>query len=174
MKKGNYIAFFPSYKYMREVHTLFMENHGEDYDLYLQEPSLGEKERDEVLSLFYEKRERSLVAFMVLGGIFSEGIDLQGEALIGASIVGVGYPQVSYERDLIKEYYARENLGFEYAYIYPGINRVLQAAGRVIRSESDQGLVLLMDLRYAWAQYKNLLPPEWQPLRDWKNRTEYE
>ncbi|WP_312653082.1 ATP-dependent DNA helicase [Proteiniclasticum sp.] len=169
-RKGNYIAFFPSYKYMRDVHALFMEKYGNEYDIYIQEPNLGEKERDDVLSLFYQERDRSFISFMVLGGIFSEGIDLQGEALIGASVVGVGYPQVSYERDLIKEYFARENLGFEYAYIYPGINRVLQAAGRVIRSESDQGQVLLMDLRYSWAQYKNLLPPEWQPLMDWNER----
>ncbi len=169
-RKGNYIAFFPSYKYMRDVHTLFMEKYGNEYDIYIQEPSLGEIERDDVLSLFYQERDKSFISFMVLGGIFSEGIDLQGEALIGASVVGVGYPQVSYERDLIKEYFARENLGFEYAYIYPGINRVLQAAGRVIRSETDQGLVLLMDLRYSWAQYKNLLPLEWQPLSDWEGR----
>lgn len=155
---------------MRDVHTLFMEKYGSEYDIYIQEPSLGEKERDDVLSLFYQERDKSFISFMVLGGIFSEGIDLQGEALIGASVVGVGYPQVSYERDLIKEYFARENLGFEYAYIYPGINRVLQAAGRVIRSETDQGLVLLMDLRYSWAQYKNLLPLEWQPLSDWQGR----
>lgn len=169
-KKGNYIAFFPSYKYMRDVHEIFMEQYGDFFETYIQEPSLGEKERDEVLSLFYAEREKSFVAFMVLGGMFSEGIDLAGEALIGTSVVGVGYPQVSYERDLIKDYFARDNLGFEYAYIYPGINRVLQAAGRVIRSETDQGLVLLMDLRYSWAQYKHLLPEEWQPLRDWENQ----
>ena len=104
---------------------------------------------------------------MVLGGIFSEGIDLQGEALVGASVVSVGYPQVSYERDLIKEYFSKENCGFEYAYIYPGINRILQAAGRVIRSEEDEGMVLLMDLRYNWVQYKKLLPEEWLPLLSW-------
>jgi len=168
-KNGNYIAFFPSYKYMRDVHTIFTEKYGSFFEIYIQEPSLGEKERDEVLSLFYMEREKSFVAFMVLGGIFSEGIDLAGDALIGTSVVGVGYPQVSYERDLIRDYFAKDNLGFEYAYIYPGINRVLQAAGRVIRSETDQGLVLLMDLRYSWAQYKHLLPVEWQPLWDWKS-----
>lgn len=167
MKKGNYIAFFPSYKYMRDVYEVYQEMFGEKHEVYLQEPSLTEKEREEALGLFYRERDRSFLAFMVLGGIFSEGIDLQGEALIGASVVSVGYPQVSYERDLIKEYFSRENCGFEYAYIYPGINRILQAAGRVIRSEEDEGMVLLMDLRYNWTQYKKLLPEEWLPLLPW-------
>jgi len=165
-KKGNYIAFFPSYKYMRDVHTIFMEKYPEDFDVYLQEPNLGEKEREDVLQNFYDGHDRSFIAFMVLGGIFAEGIDLRGESLIGAAIIGVGYPQVSYERDLIKEYFSTENLGFEYAYIYPGMNRVLQAAGRVIRSEDDQGLVLLMDLRYSWPQFNRLLPIDWKPLID--------
>lgn len=166
-KKGNYIAFFPSYKYMRDVYEAYEEKYGGSHEVYIQEPSLTEKEREEVLGLFYQKREKSFLAFMVLGGIFSEGIDLQGEALVGASVVSVGYPQVSYERDLIKEYFSKENCGFEYAYIYPGINRILQAAGRVIRSEEDEGMVLLMDLRYNWSQYKKLLPEEWLPLLPW-------
>lgn len=170
-KKGNYIAFFPSYKYMKDVVEVYREQYGEHHEVYVQEPSLSEKERDEVLQLFYDDREKSFLAFMVLGGIFSEGIDLQGEALIGASVVSVGYPQVSYERDLIKEYFSRENCGFEYAYIYPGINRILQAAGRVIRSEEDEGIVLLMDLRYGWTQYKKLLPEDWLPLLPWKNKS---
>lgn len=166
-KKGNYIAFFPSYKYMRDVFEAYEEKFHGEQEVYIQEPSLSEKEREETLGLFYQERERSFLAFMVLGGIFSEGIDLQGDALIGASVISVGYPQVSYERDLIKEYFSRENCGFEYAYIYPGINRILQAAGRVIRSEEDEGIVLLMDLRYNWAQYKKLLPEEWLPLLPW-------
>ena len=167
-KKGNYIAFFPSYKYMRDVYAIFSEKHMDRYDTYIQEPSLGEAEREEVLNHFYEKHERSFIAFMVLGGIFSEGIDLRGESLIGAAIVGVGYPQVSYERDLIKEYFSKDNLGFEYAYIYPGMNRVLQAAGRVIRSEKDKGIILLMDLRYSWTQFSRLLPADWLPLLPWE------
>lgn len=167
-KKGNYIAFFPSYKYMRDVYAIFSEKYVDRYDTYIQEPSLGEAEREEVLNHFYEKHDRSFIAFMVLGGIFSEGIDLRGESLIGAAIVGVGYPQVSYERDLIKEYFSKENLGFEYAYIYPGMNRVLQAAGRVIRSEKDKGIILLMDLRYSWTQFNRLLPADWLPLLPWE------
>jgi Rad3-related DNA helicase len=163
------MAFFPSYKYMRDVYARFVELAPEEFDLYLQEPNLQETDRLAVLQSFEAPRERSYLAFMVMGGIFAEGIDLVGESLIGAAIIGVGYPQVSYERDLIRDYYARENLGFEYAYIYPGINRVLQAAGRVIRSETDQGRVLLMDLRYSWPQFRNLLPPDWLPLLDWKS-----
>lgn len=169
MKKGNYIAFFPSYKYMRDVYAIFSEKYLDHYDTYIQEPSLGEVEREEVLNHFYQKHEKSFVAFMVLGGIFSEGIDLRGESLIGAAIVGVGYPQVSYERDLIKEYFSKDNLGFEYAYIYPGMNRVLQAAGRVIRSEQDKGIILLMDLRYSWNQFNHLLPADWLPLLPWNS-----
>lgn len=169
-KTGNYMAFFPSYKYMRDVYARFVELAPEEFDLYLQEPNLQETDRVAVLQSFEVPREKSYLAFMVMGGIFAEGIDLVGESLIGAAIIGVGYPQVSYERDLIRDYYARENLGFEYAYIYPGINRVLQAAGRVIRSETDKGRVLLMDLRYSWPQFRNLLPQDWLPLLDWKSR----
>lgn len=169
-KEGNYIAFFPSYKYMRDVFEVYEAMGEHDHEHYLQEPNLSEEEREAVLALFYKKRSGSFLAFMVLGGIFSEGIDLQGDALIGAAIIGVGYPQVSYERDLIKDYFSQEDCGFEYAYIYPGMNRVLQAAGRVIRSEEDEGAVLLMDLRYNWKQYESLLPEEWKPLGSWAKK----
>ena len=100
-----------------------------------------------------------------MGGIFGEGIDLLGDRLSGAVIVGVGLPAISSERELIRDFFANTSqAGFEYAYIYPGMNRVLQAAGRVIRSENDRGVVLLIDQRFSNFQYKTLLPEEWHPV----------
>lgn len=161
--QGNYMAFFPSYRYMRSVHEIYVEKYG-DEGLYIQEQNLSEDERKDVLRQFHEKREVSYLAFMVLGGIFAEGIDLKGEALIGAAIIGTGYPMVSYERDLIKNYFDENGVGLLYAYVYPGMNRVMQAAGRVIRGEEDKGMIFLMDLRYKWKQYEEILPKEWKPL----------
>ena len=104
----------------------------------------------------------NLVGFAVLGGVFGEGIDLVGDRLVGAVVVGVGLPQLCLERDLIREYFNQKNgLGFEFAYAYPGLNRVIQAAGRVIRSETDRGVVLLIDTRFAQAPYRELLPRWW-------------
>lgn len=166
-KPGNYMAFFPSYRYMRQVYDEFVELYGEE-GLYLQEQNLSETERKEILDEFHKKREGSFLAFMVLGGIFAEGIDLRGEALIGAAIIGTGYPMVSYEGDLIKSYFDGNGVGLLYAYIYPGMNRVMQAAGRVIRGEEDKGLIFLMDLRYQWKQYETMLPNEWKPILPWR------
>lgn len=165
-KQGNYMAFFPSYRYMRMVYEEFVELYGEE-GLYLQEQNLSENERKEILEQFHQKREGSFLAFMVLGGIFAEGIDLRGEALIGAAIIGTGYPMVSYEGDLIKNYFDDNGVGLLYAYIYPGMNRVMQAAGRVIRGEEDKGVIFLMDLRYKWKQYETMLPNEWKPVLPW-------
>ena len=165
-KFGNYMAFFPSYHYMRLVYEEYVLKYGEE-KTYLQEQNLSESERKEILDKFYESREGSFLAFMVLGGVFSEGIDLQGKALIGAAVIGTGYPMVSYERDLIKTYFDEEGVGLLYAYIYPGMNRVMQAAGRVIRGEEDEGMIFLMDLRYKWKQYEAILPVEWKPLLPW-------
>ncbi len=166
-KPGNYMAFFPSYHYMRMVYEEYVVKYG-DEELYLQEQNLSEIERKEILDKFHEEREGSFLAFMVLGGVFAEGIDLRGEALIGAAIIGTGYPMVSYERDLIKNHFDGEGVGLLYAYIYPGMNRVMQAAGRVIRGEEDKGMIFLMDLRYKWKQYEAMLPEEWKPLLSWK------
>jgi Rad3-related DNA helicase len=170
MKKGNYMAFFPSYKYMNNVYEVFCGKYGTETDTFLQTPSMEDAERETVMASFRSEREKSYVAFMVLGGVFAEGIDLKGEALIGAAVVGVGYPQVSFERDLIRVYFEKEGLGYEYAYIYPGMNRVLQAGGRVIRTEEDKGTILLMDLRYSWNSFKSLLPEHWLPLSEWKRQ----
>ncbi len=127
---------------------------------------MSEPEREAFLQRFTDENPQTLVGFAVMGGIFGEGIDLIGDRLVGAVIVGVGLPGISLERELIKEHFARTmNGGFEYAYLYPGINRVLQAAGRVIRTEKDRGVVLLIDQRYGRYQYKSLLREEWDPVR---------
>lgn len=160
-RKGNYLVFFPSYKYMNEVYRLFTEKYPE-IGTILQQPALQEEEKESFLRCFEREPERELVGFAVMGGMFSEGIDLAGDRLIGAVIVGVGLPQVCFERDVIMNYFAeKNNSGFEYAYMYPGMNKVMQAAGRVIRSEADRGVVLLIDERFGSSRYLSMFPPEW-------------
>jgi DNA excision repair protein ERCC-2 len=164
-KKGNYLAFFPSYEYMQMVYEIFKSDCSES-DHILQTPSMSENERDEFLQHFRRDNAKSLVGFAVMGGIFGEGIDLVGERLSGAVVVGVGLPGISLERNLIREYFAGTlKAGFEFAYQYPGINRVLQAAGRVIRSETDRGVVLLIDQRYATYRYRSLLLEQWDTTK---------
>jgi DNA excision repair protein ERCC-2 len=164
-KKGNYLLYFPSYQYMRKVYHSFVGCNPQIQTL-LQTPGMSEPEREAFLKRFSDDNLQTLVGFAVMGGIFGEGIDLVGDRLVGAVIVGVGLPGISLERELIKEYFTRTlSGGFEYAYLYPGINRVLQAAGRVIRTEKDRGVVLLIDQRYARYQYKSLLREEWDPVR---------
>jgi DNA excision repair protein ERCC-2 len=164
-KKGNYLIFFPSYEYMMMVIESF-KPHCPDSEIMVQTPGMSESERDEFLSRYRQASPKSLVGFAVMGGIFGEGIDLVGERLSGAVVVGVGLPGISLEKELIKDYFTHTyNAGFEYAYQYPGINRVFQAAGRVIRTENDRGVVLLVDRRYATHRYRSLLPVEWEPIR---------
>ena len=135
-------------------------------DTVLQDSVMEEGERDAFLERFGRKNAETLVGFCVLGGIFSEGIDLKGERLIGTIIVGVGLPRLSMRQDLIRDYFNNKNgMGYEYAYVYPGMNKVLQAAGRVIRSEEDFGMVLLIDSRFHTAQYKRLYPAHWSGMR---------
>ena len=161
-KRGNYLVFFPSYSFMETVSVFFEERHFNRRNLILmkQDPRMTEDMREGFLKVFRDTDERkSVVGFCVLGGIFSEGIDLQGEALIGSIIIGTGLPMVGVEREIIREFFA-EN-GFDYAYRFPGMNKVLQAAGRVIRTETDAGVVVLLDERYVDNSYKNLFPREW-------------
>jgi DNA excision repair protein ERCC-2 len=161
---GNYLLFFPSYRYLRMVLEDFRAA-GPDIEVVVQQPGMSEPERESFLARFEAGTTRTLVGFAVMGGIFGEGIDLVGTRLSGAAIVGVGLPAVGLERELIREYFAeRLEQGFEYAYMYPGINRVLQAAGRVIRSETDRGVVLLIDRRYGSEPYRALLPEGWMPV----------
>ncbi len=158
-KLGNYLVFFPSYKYLNKVLELF-EN--EKFIIHSQVQDMKEEEKNLFLDNFKPYPQETHIGFVVLGGIFSEGIDLIGTRLIGAIVVGVGLPQISFERDLIKNYFDEnaEN-GFEYAYIKPGMNRVMQAVGRVIRSEEDRGMVLLIDERYMQRRYQDLFKSEW-------------
>ncbi|MCG8483958.1 MAG: ATP-dependent DNA helicase, partial [Clostridia bacterium] len=134
--------------------------------IMLQERGLSEKEKEAFLETFQEERDQTLIAFAVLGGIFGEGIDLKGEKLSGAVIVGVGLPSICLERDLIKEHFDKHsNNGFQYAYMYPGMNKVMQAAGRVIRTDDDVGIVVLIDERFGYSYYRELFPPEWSHMK---------
>lgn len=154
---GNYMAFLPSYQYLDKLYSRYCELYG-DENTICQKEVLREEERVEFLNNF--KDDSNVLAFCVIGGVFSEGIDLPGKRLIGCIIVGVGFPRISNEGDIIRNYY--EDNGFDYAYIYPGINKIMQAAGRVIRTEEDKGRILLIDDRYLTIKYKSLLPIEWE------------
>jgi DNA excision repair protein ERCC-2 len=159
---GNYMVFFPSYAYMQSVYNVFTELYPKTTVL-IQESNMADEEREEFLSKF-DNRSENLIAFCVLGGSFSEGIDLIGDRLIGSIIVGVGLPQICFERKLIEEYYNNNsNFGFHYAYTFPGINKVIQAAGRVIRTEHDRGIILLLDDRFDSDLYQKIIPEEWIP-----------
>jgi len=165
---GNYLVFFPSYRYLKMVHQLFiLLNPG--LNCIVQKPGMSDTEREAFLENFNLDNRvngNTLVGFVVMGGIFGEGIDLVGDRLTGAAVVGVGLPGISLERELIKEYF--ENLmesGFQYAYLYPGMNRVFQAVGRVIRTHTDRGLAVLIGSRFSTPRYKSLLPEHWDPIR---------
>lgn len=169
-KTGNYMVFFPSYKYMEAIFELF-EQKNSGVNSFMQEPMMSEEERNEFIERFSVFSSSSnmdritQLGFAVMGGVFSEGIDLVGEKLVGVAIVGVGMPGISIERNEIKNFYSKNQSnkykGFEYSYTYPGITKVLQSAGRVIRSETDKGIVVLIDERFSKFPYKNLLPPHW-------------
>ncbi len=160
-RPGNALVFFPSYRYMEQVAELAMEKDSV-HRWIIQETGMSEDERAEFLNAFQEEGD-SVVGCAVMGGIFGEGIDLVGERLTTAIIVGVGLPQVCLERELIREHFVKKGMdGFAYAYRYPGMTRVLQAAGRVIRTETDQGTVHLIDRRYFEHAYRELLPPWWE------------
>ena len=186
-KKGNYMVFFPSYKMMQDVYDVFVrverecdtrngvavsdepniaeESLEESLTIIMQHSNMNEAEREEFLQAFEQEDGGTLVAFCVMGGIFGEGIDLKNDRLIGAVIVGTGLPQISNEREILKQYYDKQGLsGFDYAFRYPGINKGLQAAGRVIRTQEDRGIIVLLDERFLQSDYNALYP------REWKNR----
>ena len=161
VKTGNYLVFAPSYQVMEQVADRCVAY--EDMECIRQESGMAEEEREAFLKKFEKERNHSLVGFCVMGGIFSEGIDLTEDRLIGALIIGTGLPQVCREREIVKEYFDKKGMdGFAYAYQYPGMNKVLQAAGRVIRTEADRGMILLMDDRFATISYQRLFPREWE------------
>lgn len=186
-RKGNYIAFFPSYEFMEHVRE-FLEPEEElpdfddvgrpgyeadrkgggtgTFDLIVQNQRMSEKEREEFLAEFGQDRDRSLLGLCVMGGIFSEGIDLTDEKLIGALIVGTGLPMINTESEIAKRFFDEDGKnGFAYAYRYPGMNKVMQAAGRVIRKETDRGVILLLDERFNYSDYRSLFPKEWNDCR---------
>ena len=183
-KKGNYMVFFPSHHFLKQVYQEFDFLYGDAarMECIVQQEYMKEEERAAFLGHFLgnmeldlasviqmdveTEEEKTLIGFCVLGGIFGEGIDLKKDSLIGAIIVGTGIPQVCLERELIREYFdENENGGYEYAYLYPGMNKVLQAAGRVIRTQEDTGVVVLLDDRFLQNSYKNMFPREWSNYR---------
>jgi len=161
-KTGNYMACFPSHAYLQLVYERFMLVSGGRIKTIKQESGMKEEEREAFIGMLRPEPNESLVAFVAMGGIFAEGVDLPGDRLSGAAIVGVGLPQPDFERELLAEAWNDSDEGRAYAYVYPGLERVLQAAGRVIRSEEDRGVVLLLDERYAGEEYRELLPGAWR------------
>lgn len=179
-RTGNYMVFCPSYSMMQKIYDVFTtEFYREGRECLLQQEAMNEEQRELFLNRFrgndecdldgliemeieYDTDEETLVGFCVLGGIFGEGIDLKKDSLIGSIIVGTGLPQVCAERDLLKWYFdERGQAGFDYAYRYPGMNKVLQAAGRVIRTQEDIGVIALLDDRFLQNSYLRMLPREW-------------
>lgn len=162
--KGNVMVFFPSYKYLLDVLEIFKPL-AADFEILCQDREMDESAREDFIRKFDDFGDINRIAFCVMGGVFSEGIDLAGDKLTGVIIVGVGLPQVSPELEIMRNYYQSEaNSGFSYAYTFPGLNKVLQAAGRLIRSECDRGALLLIDSRFSTSEYLSLLPKEWHPI----------
>ena len=169
---GNYLVYFPSYAYLAAVLEHLKERLPEN-QLIIQDRAMTETERHAFLERFSAGNQETLVGLAVMGGIFGEGIDLVGERLIGVVIVGVGVPQIGLERDLIKQYFDEQNgSGFAYAYQYPGFNRVLQATGRVIRTETDRGVIILIDDRFTHTRYRQLFPSHWRGFQIVQNTGE--
>jgi len=181
-KRGNYFVFFPSYQMMEQTVALTEEVLGwqqgmvaEDgsvvfeeeapVHLYVQKSGMTEKEKEQFLAAFELQPEICTVGFCVMGGIFGEGIDLKNDRLIGTVVVGTGLPMVCDEKELFRFYFDEKNgRGFDYAYLYPGMNKVMQSAGRVIRTTEDTGAILLLDERFLTGAYQNLFPREWFPF----------
>ncbi|MFP7298151.1 ATP-dependent DNA helicase [Neobacillus niacini] len=161
-RPGNYLIFFPSYQYLLSVYEEFSKEFPETNTL-LQGAGMSEEEREDFLKKFKPNPSGTLIGFAVLGGVFSEGVDLKGDRLNGVVVVGVGLPQLCYERNLIRDHFNKnERNGYDYAYVFPGMNKVLQAGGRLIRSEEDHGTIVLVDDRFLQRQYQDLIPQEWR------------
>lgn len=164
-RRGNYMAFFPSYRFMEDVYEEFIRR-APGITAVVQSQFMDEKEREQFLQRFEASDSAGLVGFCVMGGIFSEGIDLAADRLIGAVVVGTGLPQVCNDREIVKQYFDSRGMdGFDYSYRYPGMNKVLQSAGRVIRTENDRGIIVLLDGRFCQKQYQELFPREWKVSR---------
>lgn len=158
-KTGNYIVFFPSYQYMNMV----LEEFDTDlYEVFIQRRNMSMNERKEIIKAYDSVSEKSKIGFFVLGGSFSEGIDYIGDRLSGVLVIGVALPQYNRYNELLKDYYEEQfSEGFDYAYTYPGMNKVVQAIGRVIRTEEDRGIGILFDDRYKHMKYRYLFPRNW-------------
>ncbi len=164
-KRGKYMIFSPSFEYSEQIYSAFIKKYPKIRAI-LQRRDMNSDEKRKFLSEFEEKSDGYLIGFCVMGGIYSEGIDLVGDELIGAVIVGIGIPSLSYEREAIKEYYNdKYEEGMQFAYIYPGVNRVLQASGRVIRREDDRGVIVLIDDRFDDPIYKTVIPKLWSNMQ---------
>ena len=160
MKKGNYLIYFPSYEYLEKI--LPFLSFPATYDIYLQTKDMSEDDKNDFLSHFRSENINTTIGLVIIGGAFSEGIDLINDRLIGVVVVGVGLPQISYERDLIRNYYDKNKInGFIYSYVNIGLNKVMQAVGRLIRTPNDVGAALLIDDRYLQAPYNELFKDEW-------------
>ena len=165
IRVGNYLVYFPSYAYLTAVLEK-LKDMVPERQLLIQDRAMTESDREAFLSRFSAGNQETLVGLAVMGGIFGEGIDLVGERLIGVVVVGVGIPQLGLENNLIKEYFDRQaGSGFAYAYQYPGFNRVLQATGRVIRTETDRGVIVLIDDRFTHSRYRQLFPSHWRSVQ---------
>jgi DNA excision repair protein ERCC-2 len=172
--QGNYLVYFPSYLYLQDVFEQLKERLPQE-QLLVQDRAMTEEQRDEFLAQFSAGNQQTLVGLAVMGGIFGEGIDLVGERLIGVVVIGVGLPQIGLERELIKDYFDEHaDSGFAYAYQYPGFNRVQQATGRVIRTETDRGVIVLIDDRFAHGRYRQLFPSHWRGVKVVQNINELE
>ncbi len=164
-RRGHYMVFAPSFEYAELLYRTFTAKYPKIKAL-LQSADMTRTEREEFLAHFDGARDSYLIGFSVMGGIYSEGIDLAGDSLIGALVVGIGMPSLSYEREAIAEYYEDKlEAGRQYAYIYPGMNKVFQAAGRVIRREDDRGVIVLIDDRFDDPIYKKSIPDLWRGMR---------
>lgn len=179
-RHGNYMVFCPSYSFLQTIYDKYLEYFAsEEVECIIQSDYMSEQDREAFLARFQGNEacdlqanidmdiemgdEQTLIGFCVLGGIFGEGIDLKNDSLIGAIIVGTGLPQVGYEREILKNYFDEHgDNGFDYSYRYPGMNKVLQAAGRVIRTVEDVGIIALLDERFLQFQYRKMFPREWE------------
>jgi len=171
-KKGNYIVYFPSYSYMAAGYENFCEKYNA-IKTVIQQKDMTQEQRTEFISQFDRKNADTLVGFCVMGGIYGEGIDLTGDRLIGCIIVGVGLPQINPQLNTLMDYYDKQGEnGFAYAYQYPGMNKVMQAAGRVIRTENDRGVVLLIDSRFTTDRYITNMPRHWSHLKTVRNSSD--
>ena len=165
VRRGNYMVFTPSFEYLEAISAAFSAKYPR-LRVLIQRKDMNSKERNEFIDAFKKNRDGYLVGFCVMGGIYSEGIDLAGDSLIGAVVVGIGMPAISYEREAIAAYFEdRYEMGKQFAYVYPGINRVLQAAGRVIRTEDDRGVIVLIDDRFDDPLWRSSAPTLWRGMR---------